>query len=83
MSGAPLDRETERPARVLLVRRGRLERPAKKAKAVDHLGNPVTELYREVTNLQATWVDAVFWFVLGVLGNALGEMIWDYVKQML
>ena len=64
------------------MRRATLRAPRPKAPAVEHLGNPVRELYREVTNLQATWVDAVFWFVLGVVGNALGEMIWDAIKTM-
>lgn len=32
--------------------------------------NPVTTLYREVQNDQASWTDAVFWFVMGALGMA-------------
>ena len=32
-----------------------------------NLGNPITALYREVSNTRGTWVDAVFWFGLGLL----------------
>ena len=46
------------------------------------LGNPIAELYDEVSNTQATWVDAVFWLVLGVMGNALGELVWVWIKSL-
>ena len=31
------------------------------------LPNPVRALYEEVANDAASWTDAVFWYVLGVL----------------
>lgn len=75
-----MDQQAQRIAPVRLVRRRAASPTAQPPAPVGQLGNPIRELYGEVTNLQATWVDAVFWFALGVLGNALGEMIWDYVK---
>ena len=34
------------------------------------LGNPVTVLYREVMNEQASWTDALFWFLMGAFSTA-------------
>ena len=34
------------------------------------LGNPVTVLYREVMNEQASWTDALFWFLMGAFATA-------------
>lgn len=34
------------------------------------LGNPVTTLYREVFNDEASWTDALFWYLLGNLSMA-------------
>ena len=45
------------------------------------LGNPIAELYDEVSNTQATWVDAVFWFILGVVGNVLADALVEYVRR--
>lgn len=75
-----MDPQTQRVAPVRFVRRRPKGAAPQPPAPVGHLGNPVRELYEEVTNLQATWLDAVFWFALGVVGNALGEMLWDYVK---
>ena len=34
------------------------------------LGNPVKVLYREVWNDQASWTDAVFWYLMGAISVA-------------
>ena len=34
------------------------------------LGNPVRVLYDEIGNEQASWTDAVFWYVIGFLSMA-------------
>jgi hypothetical protein len=31
------------------------------------LRNPVTTLYQEVVNEQASWTDALFWYLVGAL----------------
>ena len=78
-----MDHQAQRIAPVRIMRR-RAKRAAPTPPAsVGQLGNRIRELYGEVTNLHATWVDAVFWFVLGVVGNALGELIWDAIKTMI
>jgi hypothetical protein len=38
------------------------------------LQNPVRALYEEVRNEQATWTDAVFWYVMGAL--SVGAFCW-------
>ena len=46
-----------------------------------HLGNPVVELWQEVSNDRATWIDAAFWFVVGVLSNVLGDALWELIRH--
>ncbi len=40
-----------------------------------HLTHPITDLYNEITNDRATWTDATFWFVLGVLLDTLKDLV--------
>ena len=35
------------------------------------LGNPVSTLYREVFNEQASWTDALFWYAMGAISVAV------------
>lgn len=83
MRRSTLEHETKRRDRLRVVRRPAARAAHHKAAAVKHLGNPITELYDEVLNTKATWVDAAFWFAMGILGNAFGEMAWDALKNWL
>ena len=40
------------------------------ARSSSGLTNPVVHLYREVLNEQASWTDALFWFLVGALSMA-------------
>lgn len=41
------------------------------------LGNPVTTLYREVFNDQASWTDALFWYLMGAV--SMGAIWWGWM----
>lgn len=43
------------------------------------MGNPVTKLYDEVFNDQATWTDALFWTVIGGLIGSVIERLINWV----
>jgi hypothetical protein len=45
------------------------------------LTNPARDLFEEVTNDRATWTDASFWFVLGVVIDAVLEVIVTVAMQ--
>lgn len=79
----PSLRREDRPAdapKAAPVRLVRL-RPVVLKRVPRRLGNPFVELYREVTNRRATWVDAIFWLVLGIVGQTLGNAVWEALKQ--
>ena len=65
-----MDHETERASRVRVLRR-EPERAHDEAPApvTRHLTHPITDLYDEITNDKASWTDATFWFVLGLLAD--------------
>jgi hypothetical protein len=55
------------------ARGGRPEGAAVKDKR--RLTNPVRDLFNEVTNDRASWTDATFWFVLGVLLDTVKDIV--------
>ena len=65
-----MDHEAERENRVRDLRRVP-SGPASDAPATmtGHLTHPIRDLYDEVTNDKASWTDATFWFVLGLLAD--------------
>ena len=65
-----MDNEAERESGMRVVRREPdRASPPQTPTVTGHLTHPIRDLYDEVTNDKASWTDATFWFVLGLLAD--------------